>query len=99
MKRALVLVVLVAACSTGTKTNTAPLTHECSELIGKPIVAEKFSCQEGKTFHATVSAPCRDGRRLVWNDWGWGYVGEVPHVFAADVTYHVPPDPDRLACG
>lgn len=88
-------------------TTEAPLPA-CTDLAGTPVddlqaEADQFvaSCT-GPTGQAEALAfmfyDCPDGRRLQWNDYGWGYTGGVWQAHARPDGQLVPPDADMAAC-
>jgi len=91
-----------------TVTNTAtsvggdPLSTvpPCSSLDGKILTdaASKSGCRVDRTLYPFGGPTCSDGRQLVWNDVGWGYVGGVytKHIAGAE---KVAPASERTACG
>jgi hypothetical protein len=92
MKRALVLVVLFAACSSGgtktapTSTATSPSTTvQCSTVfaVGKVLdeAAASAGCYEGAALQANIYINCTDGRHLYQRTVGgvdlYGFAGEA----------------------
>jgi hypothetical protein len=79
----------------------SPQIPDCADLAGTPT-AEVLAfgmCLDGTVqIYATMSYDCPDGRKIYWNDYGWGYDdGEWSAHERADGQL-VPPDPDLEAC-
>lgn len=76
----------------------------CSEFFapGQPTTGamEDGTCQgdDGAIVTpATEVLPCDDGRQLIWNEFGWGYL-EAPWTAHAEGAGPEAPEPDRVAC-
>lgn len=92
---------LVGANTTAT-TEATPLPT-CASLIGTPtddLVANALCIDEagGQQLLTFASYTCPDGRKLMWNDYGWGYSGDVWQAHARADGQLVPPDEDMAAC-
>jgi hypothetical protein len=89
--------------TTTTATQPPASTIECAELVGTPTA--EFTVSE-----ACVNADgdlemtgfafydCPDGRRLSWNDHGWGYSDGPWQAHARPDGQIMPPDADLNAC-
>ena len=92
-----------AVASTGT--SDAPACADLAEdLPGTPtddIIVEGAACttEQGRTellgFHYY---DCTDGRRLSWNDHGWGFSGETWQAHTSTDGELAPPDAEVTAC-
>lgn len=85
-----------------TASTEAPLPT-CASLIGTPtddLVANALCTDEagGQQLLTFASYDCPDGRKLMWNDYGWGYSGGVWQAHARADGQLVPPDEDMAAC-
>jgi hypothetical protein len=74
----------------------------CSELVGQPTTeVTDNGCADADgnlNLNATFSYDCPDGRKLSWNDTGWGYSDGVWQAHARADGQLVPPDADMAAC-
>jgi hypothetical protein len=97
------IILLLAACG-GSKSNVYQELSKlpaCSSWDGQKI--SELTWGDGcllKPGEVVDSAErkCRDGRALFWNDWGWGYAGDVAHAHARPDGQLVPPDAVDAAC-
>ncbi len=82
--------------------NTLDASEPCTTLFseGKTVPAKwaddaqpcfKDSSQDSATLVISLDTRCHDGRRLVDNDYGWGYVGEAWHTDRST-------EPDVIGC-
>jgi hypothetical protein len=103
----------LAACSGGgggagddgaaLPTSTGGLPPLCTDLVGTPTaeVVEDGQCTTeagGVELLAFFSYDCPDGRRLSWNDRGWGYSDGPWQTHARADGQLVPPDADLNTC-
>lgn len=103
------LVPAAAAPTTPTTTEASEaVLPACTDLAGTPVdqlqaEADAFAAScTGPTGQAEALAfafyDCPDGRRLQWNDYGWGYSGDVWQTHARADGQLIPPDADTDAC-
>ena len=109
MKKLMVLaVVVLSACSSGsggggaTSTTGQAGARPCREVWADGVTtpAEATLCDRGSgrlVMSSLASTGCADGGVLVWNDEGWGYVGEPWHRHEAGAEL-VAPVSERTAC-
>ena len=109
MRKLMVLaVVVLSACSSGsggsgaTSTTGAAGARPCRVVWADGVTtpAESTVCDRGSgdlLVSSLASTDCADGRVLVWNDEGWGYVGEPWHRHGAGAE-RVAPESERTAC-
>ncbi len=100
--------VLLAACGDDGGTDTpagasGDGTPACSALVGTPtadvIAAAQCTDENGQlVLLGFASYDCPDGRRLSWNDEGWGYSDGTWQAHARPDGQLIPPDPDLAAC-
>jgi hypothetical protein len=71
----------------------------CFEWTDRDVTAEEVAggCADAESVKGTAVHECDDGRRLWWNDFGWGYVGEVAAQHAPG-SERIAPAADRDAC-
>jgi hypothetical protein len=76
----------------------------CDEFFapGQPTIGamESATCDPGDgvaIIPPTVVLPCDDGRQLIWNEYGWGYLDQ-PWTAHADGAGPEAPEADRVAC-
>ena len=87
-----------------TTTTTAAAPAPCGEVYADGVTTgeatDNVECtRDGEVFvPGTATSQCADGRVLMWNDEGWGFVGEPWSRHPADGPY-VPPLDARDACG
>lgn len=93
----------MAACSSGGNDpapTTTALYAPCVAVgeVTPTLDALNTACLDGGQVVAAATADqaCADGRTLVWNDRGWGYVGE-PWQAHGDGP-QIAPEADRNAC-
>lgn len=76
----------------------------CADLFGRPVSelvdGDQACVDEAGTLTAVMlgSYDCADGRRLYWNDLGWGWSDGVWTAHARPDGQLVPPDTDLDAC-
>lgn len=96
----------LAAAVTTTPSTEAPLPA-CTDLAGTPVDELQADSDALVASCTGTSGPealgfafydCPDGRRLVWNDYGWGYSGGTWQAHARADGQLVPPDEDMAAC-
>lgn len=110
---ALALALGLAACSDDSDTadpisaaideaTGTPTLGPCSELAGKPtddVIANPCEGDGGSvTILMTAAYDCADGRKLHWNDQGYGYAGATWNAHARPDGQLIPPDADTDAC-
>lgn len=103
MKRAAwVLLVLVLAAGCSGDDGRGGGTPKCTEVFADGAKAEepKDACtaDDGKlSFVGTASTDCDDGRKLLWNDYAWGFEGDVWHTYDQG-DEQVAPESERNEC-
>lgn len=109
---ALALAVGLAACSDDGGTaelfadeadaSEADTLGACTRLLGQAtddILDGSCTDEAGGTvILVSIHFGCPDGRRLVWNDYGWGYTGGTWQSHTRPDKQLLPPDPDMAAC-
>jgi hypothetical protein len=91
------------AVTTTTPTSTGGVPALCVDLVGTPTAAVTADAQcttdaGGVELLAFFFYDCPDGRRLSWNDHGWGYSDGPWQAHARADGQLVPPDADLAAC-
>lgn len=105
----LALALALAACGDDSPSSPASPTEgiatlgPCDELAGMPTdeVTDTAMCTTADgQFELLAFAfhDCTDGRRLSWNDRGYGYTGDAWQAHARPDGQLVPPDADTSAC-
>jgi hypothetical protein len=61
----------------------------CDDLEGQPTDTNLL---------VSMTYDCPDGRKLSWNDWGWGYSGDEWKAHSRTDGQLVPPQADLDAC-
>ena len=74
----------------GITTTETMVDQECERTQGEAI---KDTFVPGM-----MVTECDDGRVLLWNDYGWGFVDEPWHAHPADADELVAPLAERTAC-
>lgn len=79
-----------------------PHIESCADWQGQTVSAEQWSnaCTKGNTIMVAINYDCDDGRKLYWNDWGWGYADAKAqaHVAAPGQQEGVPPKAELNRC-
>ena len=80
-----------------------PEERTCTELVGTPTdeftTAESCVNEDGELeLTGFAFYDCPDGRRLSWNDRGWGYSGGTWQAHNRPDGQIMPPDADLNAC-
>jgi len=93
----------LTACGGKDTTQTKiPAIESCADWQGNNVSATQWSnaCAVGNKIMATTHYDCKDGRKLYWNDWGWGYAdGKAQaHVPTEGQQLGVPPKAELTAC-
>lgn len=109
---AFVLVVMLAASCSGGATTTGssnPLGDRsmCSDVLqsDQPAARSDYVCVVPPATYLTAEHfACKDGRTLIWNDFAWGYVDDVAHLFptttstSSGTPHPSPPADIKHAC-
>ena len=100
------LALALGACTAPAPTAEAPAPPRCDVLMaegatitGIAMLNTVCAAEDGSShLYGAAHIDCTDGRTLVWNDRGWGYIGGPFHVHPAGTDPHVAPDTELRAC-
>ena len=99
------MALLISACGSNSKGQSEfkiPAMESCAKRDGKVLTVKDWSdgCTVGNKIMVSANYTCKDGRKLYWNDWGWGYADDVAHahVVIPGQQEDVPPKTELNLC-